>query len=265
MAAGRDQRLSGERGSGVRPERSQHDWIWGRNAVLEALRAGRDIREIWIAEGIRPGALDELRRLAEARRVSVQTVDRSRLDSVTDRHQGVLARAAAFRYADVDTILERAAERREAPLILIADGLQDPQNLGTLIRTLEAVGGHGLIVARRRAVGITPGVVKASAGALQHLAVAQVANIPRTIDDLRDRGVWVAGLDGAGSARLADLPAADPLAFVVGNEAEGLHRLTRERCDLVVALPMSGRVASLNAAVAGSIALYDVFRRRSPA
>ena len=242
---------------------AEHDWIWGRNAVVEAVRAGRAIREIWVARGSQPGFLAELRRLAEDRGIPLRVLDRARLDAVAERHQGVVARAAAFPYEDPEAILARAAERGEPPLLVIADGLQDPQNLGTLIRTLEAVGGHGVIVPRHRAVGITPGVIKASAGAVQFLTIARVANIPRAIDDLRARGVWVAGLDGAGPARLPDLPATDALALVIGNESAGLSRLTRERCDLLVSLPMSGRVASLNAAVAGSIALYDVWRRRT--
>lgn len=241
---------------------AEHDWIWGRNAVLEALRAGRAVVEIWVARGSQPAFLAELRQLADDRRVPVKVLDRARLDAVTERHQGVVARAAAFPYGDPDAILASAAEKGERPLLAIADGIQDPQNLGTLIRTLEAVGGHGLIVPRHRAVGITPGVIKASAGAIQFLTIARATNIPRAIEDLRARGVWVAGLDSAGPARLPDLPATDALALVIGHEGEGLSRLTRERCDLLVGLPTSGRVASLNAAVAGSIAFYDVWRRR---
>lgn len=240
------------------------EYIWGRNAVREALRAGRPIAEIWVARGVQPALFHEIWDAAEARGVAVQTVDRGRLDAITDRHQGVVARVETFGYADLEAILDRARAAGEPPLILIVDGLQDPQNLGTLLRTLAALGGHGVVIGRHRAVGVTPGVVKASAGAVQHLAVARVANVHRAIETLRQAGVWVAGLDAAGPARLPDLPATDGLAIVIGNEGEGLSRLTRERCDWLIGLPTSNRIDSLNAAVAGSIALYDVWRRRHP-
>lgn len=248
-----------------RPERGDTgEWVWGRNAVIEALRAGRGLREILVAYGVRPGFLEEIQRSARERGIPVHQVDRARLAPFGDRHQGVAARAEAFRYVTPDDLLAVAAERGEEPLLLIADGVQDPQNLGTLIRTLAAVSGHGVILPRHRAAGISPGVVKASAGTVQMLGVAQVTNIPRTVEDLRERHVWVAGLAGDGPARLRDLPATDALALVVGSEDRGLARLTRERCDLVVSLPVSGRVESLNAAVAGSIALYHVWQQRHP-
>jgi 23S rRNA (guanosine2251-2'-O)-methyltransferase len=242
--------------------------IWGRRVVTEALRAGRTVRRVYL--GGRPGPespLAEIERLAHREHVPVQVLDRRALDRIadTDRHQNVAAEVLDYRYAEVDDLLRLAQERGERPLLLALDQLQDPQNLGSLIRTAEAVGAHGLIVPRHRAVGVTPAVERASAGAIEHLKVAEVPNLNRLVDELKRQGIWVVGLDQAGTTDLDGFDAALPLCLVVGSEGRGISRLLREKCDLLVRLPMRGQIASLNAAVAGSIVLYDVFRRRAAA
>jgi len=246
------------------------DLLYGRRPVYEALRAGRRrIYTLMLAEGVKEtqvvGQIVALARSAQGPRVQVpvQHSPRRELDKVSPHHQGIVAEASPYPYVGLDDILAFAAERDEPPWLLLLDLLQDPQNVGNLLRTAEAVGVHGVVLQRRRAVEITPAVVSASAGAVEHLRVAQVTNLARTIDALKQRGVWVAGLEASSEAQLyykADLRG--PLALVVGNEGSGLRRLVREKCDLMLRLPMHGRVASLNAAVAGSVALYEAARQR---
>jgi len=195
------------------------------------------------------------------------TVSGATLDRLAGgaNHQGVVAAAAEFRYVAWEDLLARAALVGEPALLLVLDHLTDPQNFGTLLRTAEAVGVHGIIIPRERAVGITPAVVKASAGAVAHLPIAQVVNLPRTLDALKKQGVWVIGLDAGGPQMYDEVDYNIPLALVVGSEDRGLSRLVREKCDLLVKLPMRGKVESLNAAVAGSIVLYEIWRYRRAA
>lgn len=241
--------------------------VYGRNAVREALRARRrKLRHLLIAEGVRENALiAEIMQLAQQANVGVTHVDRRRLDDLADgaNHQGVMLEAGAYPYADIDDMLRLAEARGEDPLLLLLDHLQDPQNIGTLLRTADVVGVHGVIMPERRAAGITPAVVNASAGAVEHLLIASVANLTQAIESLKERNVWVAGLEDDPRAQDFDNQRADlPLALVVGAEGPGLGRLVRERCDFLLRLPMTGHVASLNAATAGSIALYTLWRRR---
>lgn len=234
--------------------------------MREALRAGRSIRRILLATGAKPaGVLAETIEEARSRGIPIEHVDRRRLDIMarTLKHQGIAAEVAEYRYADLSDILSRAGEKGEYPLILVLDSLQDPQNLGSLLRTAEAVGTHGVVIPRHRAVGITPAVVKASAGAVEHLLVAQVTNLVRAIDDLKEAGAWIVGIDMDGRQAFDEIDWNIPLALVVGGEGKGIGRLVKETCDLVVRIPMRGHVSSLNAAVAGSIVLYHAWRKRS--
>lgn len=242
--------------------------IWGRRVVAEALRSGRTVHRLYF--GVRPGTddpLGEIERLARRARVPVQMLDRRALDRIAGHpeHQSVVAEVLDYQYAEVEDLLEVAAQRSEPPLLLMLDQVQDPQNLGTLIRTAEAVGAHGVIIPRHRAAGVTPAVERASAGAIEHLAVAEVTNLTRTADALKKLGLWVVGLDQDGQSGLEAIDATGPLCLVVGSEGHGIGRLLGESCDLLVKLPMVGQIGSLNAAVAGSIALYDIFRRRRAA
>mgnify|MGYP005855728803 CR=1 FL=1 len=239
--------------------------IWGRNAVLEALRAGRPLRRLLMAQNLAAtGSLAELLAAARSSGVPVQRVPREALDRLcrTTHHQGVAAATSAHEYVSLDNILAEATTRGEPSLVLVLDSLQDPQNFGSLLRTAEAVGAHGVIIPKHRAVGLTAAVAKASAGAIEHLRVSQVTNISRTLEELKERGLWVVGLDMAGERPYDEQDLNLPLALVVGSEGKGLSRLVRERCDLTVRLPMRGRVESLNAAVAGAIVLYEAWRQR---
>lgn len=238
----------------------------GRQAVREALRANRRrIYRLWLASDDmdRTGITGEIIALAEAQNVPVKPVNGTLFETLNEQrvnHQGVALETDGYPYADLDTILRA---KTESPLLLILDHIQDPQNLGTLIRTAEAVGVDGLLLPDRRAAGVTPAVSNASAGAVEHLAVAQVTNLNRTIDQLKKQGVWVAGLDtGDDAISLEKADLTGPLALVVGGEGSGLSRLTREKCDFIVQLPMVGQVESLNASVAGSIVLYQAFAGR---
>jgi 23S rRNA (guanosine2251-2'-O)-methyltransferase len=237
--------------------------IYGRNAVLEALRGGRQVEKILLAAGAH-GAATHVERLAKEHAVPLETVERRELDRLAAgaNHQGVVALVAAFAYVALDDLLAQARQRGE-PLLLLLDSVQDPQNLGTLLRTAEAVGAHGVVIPQHRAVGVTAAVVKASAGAIEHLPVAQVTNLTQTIEQLKAAGVWVVGVENTPQAQPYDQADLNrPLALVVGSEGRGLSRLVRQHCDFLVRLPMRGHVGSLNVAVAGSIVLYEAWRQQ---
>jgi 23S rRNA (guanosine2251-2'-O)-methyltransferase len=257
----------GERREQERP-RPAATLLYGRNAVREALRARRRrIRRLLIADGVQQNELiQELERLADEQGVEVAYGDRRVLDDMTEgvNHQGVALEASAYPYASVDDMLALAAERGEQPLLLLLDHLQDPQNIGTLLRTADVVGTHGVVLPDRRAAEITPAVVNASAGAVEHLRIAQVTNLVQTIAVLKEHGVWAVGLEDDERAQPFDrIDLVMPVALVVGAEGPGLARLVRERCDVLIKLPMAGNIASLNAATAGSIALYHLWRARA--
>jgi 23S rRNA (guanosine2251-2'-O)-methyltransferase len=239
--------------------------IEGRRPVLEALRAGRPMDRILLASGAGRSALGDLLDLAQRRGVEVQTVPRSLIEAEarSGAHQGVLAIVAPIQPIGLLELLAVPLTGREPPFFLALDGVEDPHNLGALARSAEAAGCHGLIVPRHRSAPLSAVAVKASAGALEHLPVAEVPNLARAIEQLRDSGVWCVGLDGAADASLFDLELADePVCIVVGGEGAGLHRLVRDTCDALVHIPMSGRIESLNASVAGALALFEVRRRR---
>ena len=240
------------------------EYVWGRYPVLEALRSRRRVHRVLIAQGPRDPALTQIQDQARRVGVTVETVSRRRLDDLSKggNHQGVLALTAPREYADLDDILARAEARGEEPLIVVLDAIQDVQNLGSLIRTAEAVGAHGIVIPEHRAAGLTPAVDKTSAGAVEFLPVARVTNLNRMLDDLKRKGIWCIGLDGDAETTYDKANLKGPIALVVGNEAKGISRLTRQHCDLLIRLPMRGHVGSLNAAVAGSVALYEIVRQR---
>jgi 23S rRNA (guanosine2251-2'-O)-methyltransferase len=240
------------------------EWITGRNPVFEVLRARRrEIFRLFITEGAQEkGRLAEILQLATSEKVPVERVSRAQLDRLGQGHQGVALEASTYPYANIEDILELPSTRLEPPFILILDTLQDPQNLGTLFRTGEAVGIHGVLLPLRRTATVTPAVVNASSGASEHLLIAQ-ANLAQSMAILKEHGVWIVGLEGDSPAEKVDRVRLDgALALVVGNEAEGMRRLVRESCDVIMGLPMRGKVTSLNAAVAGSVALYLAWQRR---
>jgi 23S rRNA (guanosine2251-2'-O)-methyltransferase len=240
------------------------EWILGRNPVYETLRAGRrHYFRLRVAEGLEDKRrISEVIRMAEGKNIPVDVVPRRQLDSLGDGHQGLALEASSYPYSALPDMLELAAGLGELPLILILDMLQDPQNLGTLLRTAEAVGVHGVLLPLRRTATVTPAVVSASSGACEHLLIGQV-NLAQAIAILKEAGAWVVGLEASPEARLPEeLDLSGPLALVVGSEGEGMRPLVRRSCDALLRLPMRGRVASLNAAVAGSVALYLVWRAR---
>lgn len=230
--------------------------------MLEALRAGRDIKRVWVATGAHGEVITEIVDTARARKIGLQSVDRRRLDDMAFNNQGVVAEAAPFTYAELDDVVE-AARASTAPLVLVLDVLQDPQNLGSLLRTAAAAGAQGVVIPEHRAVGVTPAVVKASAGAIERLKIAQVTNLSRAIETLKEAGLWAMGLDADGETPYDKADLNRPLALVVGGEGKGLRHLVRQHCDGIVRLPMPGAIESLNAAVAGSIVIYETLRQRA--
>lgn len=240
----------------------QEDIIAGRNAVLEALRSGRPIDKVMVAKGERSGSILSLLAQCRQRNITVKDIDGRRLSSLAGpNHQGIAAVAACKEYASLDDIFEVAKSREEPPFIVVCDRLEDPHNLGAVIRTAEAAGVHGVIIPKRHSAGLTSAVYKASAGAVEYMTVARVANISDTLRELKKRGVWVYGLDMKGSAWCkTDLRSA--VAVVVGSEGKGLKRLVSEQCDYILSLPMLGHVESLNASVACGIVLFEAVRQR---
>jgi len=236
----------------------------GRNAVTEALKAGRTIDKVFIADGDTDKGLQRLAAMAKDAGAVVVPVDRRKLDlmSTTHSHQGIIAQCAAHEYATIEDILEEAASRGQAPLIIICDELSDPHNLGAIIRTAECAGAHGVIIPKRRSVGLTATVAKASAGAMEYMKVAKVANINNAIKELKEQGVWIFGTAAEGSEPMYRADLTGPAAIVIGNEGDGMSQLVRKNCDMLVHIPMSGRISSLNASNAASILLYEAVRQR---
>ncbi len=238
--------------------------VFGRNSVREALRGDRKPDKVIFVNGEKTPPLAELFALAKKSGAVVQTADRKRLDQMCggQNHQGVVAIVPAKEYASVQDILDAAQAKGEEPFIILLDGIEDPHNLGSIIRSAECAGAHGIIIPKNRAVGVTPTVMKVSSGAAEYMPVARVTNINHTIDDLKKQGIWVAGADMNGDD-YTTAPLSGAIALVIGAEGAGISRLTREKCDFIVSLPVLGHIDSLNAAVAAGILIYEVRRRRN--
>ncbi|WP_017729617.1 23S rRNA (guanosine(2251)-2'-O)-methyltransferase RlmB [Halalkalibacterium ligniniphilum] len=242
------------------------EFIMGKNPIIEALRAGHAINKIWIAEGSQKGQMAKVVQLAKEQGVLVQHVPKKKLEQLVERenHQGVVASVAAYDYADLEDLFARAAEKQEEPFFIVLDEVEDPHNLGSILRTADAVGVHGVIIPKRRAVGLTQTVAKASTGAIEYVPVARVTNLARTMDELKKRGIWFIGTDAKGSEDFRGARFDMPIALVIGSEGKGISRLVKEKCDFLVHIPMVGHVTSLNASVAASLLMYEVYRKRSP-
>jgi len=235
----------------------------GRNAVLEAFRSGKPIDRLFVMEGSQDGPINTILREAKKTDCVISFVKKERLDqlSVTGKHQGVIAYAAAYEYAEVDDILKLAQERNEPPFIILLDCIEDPHNLGAIIRTAHQAGAHGVIIPKRRAVGLTATVAKVSAGALNYLPVAKVTNLAAVIDELKEKGLWFVCADMDGEL-MYKLDLKGPIGLVIGSEGEGVGRLIKEKCDYIARIPMFGKVDSLNASVAAGIMAYEIVRQR---
>lgn len=235
----------------------------GRNAVLEAYRAGKTIDRLYVQKGCQDGPVNSILREARKQDTVISFVAKERLEqmSETGKHQGVIAHAAAYEYAEVEDILKLAEEKGEPPFILLLDNVEDPHNLGAIIRTANLAGAHGVIIPRRRAAGLTATAVKASAGALHYTPVAKVTNLCVTIEELKKRGLWFVCADMDGTV-MYDLDLKGPVGLVIGNEGEGVSRLVREKCDYVAAIPMKGDIDSLNVSVAAGVMSYEIVRQR---
>ena len=237
--------------------------IEGRNAVLEAFRSGKCVDKLFILDGCQDGPVRTIAREARKTDTIINYVSKERLDqlSETHAHQGVIALVAAYDYSTVDEILARAEEKGEAPFLIILDNVEDPHNLGAIIRTANLAGAHGVIIPKRRAVGLTSTVAKTSAGAINYTPVAKVTNIVRTIEELKEKGIWFVCADMGGET-MYDLNLTGPMGLVIGNEGEGVSRLVREACDFTASIPMKGDIDSLNASVAAGVLAYEIVRQR---
>ncbi len=245
------------------PQVSLEGLVVGRNAVRELLDGGRDIEKIYVQSGEREGSINLLIGIASERRIPIVELEKFKMDKMCPgaRHQGVIAMASEQNYSSVEDILSYAEERGEPPFIVLLDGVEDPHNLGAIIRSAECMGAHGVIIPKRRAVGLTPTVAKASAGAIMHMRVAKVTNLSVTIDELKEKGLWfyAADMDGE-SVYKTDLSGA--AGIVLGSEGEGISRLVKEKCDFVISIPMYGRVNSMNVSCAAAVILSEVARKR---
>lgn len=237
--------------------------IEGRNAVLEAFRAGKTIDKLFVLDGCKDGPVSTIVREAKKHDTIINYVSKERLDSMstTGKHQGVVAYAAAYDYAEIDDIFKIAEEKGEAPFIILLDNIEDPHNLGAIIRTANLAGAHGVIIPKRRAVGLTATVARTSAGALNYTPVAKVTNISNTIEELKERGMWFVCADMGGEV-MYNLDLKGSIGLVIGNEGEGVSRLVKEKCDFVASIPMKGDIDSLNASVAAGVLAYEIVRQR---
>jgi len=243
--------------------RYQEFTIEGKNAVIEAYRAGKPIDKIFILDGVNEGPIMTIKREAKKHDTMVKYVSKERLDQMSEngKHQGVIAYAAAYEYAEVEDMLALAREKNEPPFLVLLDGIEDPHNLGAIIRTANQAGAHGVIIPKNRAVGLTATVAKTSAGALNYTPVAKVTNIGKTIEELKKEGLWFVCADMDGTT-MYNLDLKGPIGLVIGNEGEGVSRLVKEKCDFVASIPMKGDIDSLNASVAAGILAYEIVRQR---
>lgn len=237
--------------------------VEGRNAVIEAFRAGKTIDRLFILDGCQDGPIQTIKREAKKADVMIKFIDKERLDqmSQTGHHQGVIAKCAAYEYAEVSDILDKARQKGEDPFIILLDNIEDPHNLGAIIRTANLAGAHGVIIPKNRAVGLTATVARTSAGALNYTPVAKVTNISKTIEELKKEGIWFACADMDGEVMYRQ-NLTGPIGLVIGNEGDGVGRLVKEKCDYVCSIPMSGDIDSLNASVAAGVLMYEVVRQR---
>ncbi|MGP4072838.1 23S rRNA (guanosine(2251)-2'-O)-methyltransferase RlmB [Piscibacillus sp. B03] len=240
------------------------EWIMGKNPVIEALKSGRPINKILMLESMEGRVQSTILKQAKQNNVLVQKVPKHKLDQIADHHQGVAASVAAYEYAEIDDILAKAKDLGEAPFIILLDELEDPRNLGSIMRTADAVGAHGVVIPKRRSVQLTQTVAKASTGAIEYIPVARVTNMNQTIERLKEEGIWVVGTDAKGKHDYRELDYDLPLAVVIGSEGKGISRLVLKNCDWLVKLPMRGKVTSLNASVSASLLMYEVYRSRFP-
>ncbi len=237
--------------------------IEGRNAVIEAFRAGKTVDKLFILDGCQDGPILTIKREAGKHGSLIKYVTKERLDqlSETGKHQGVIAYAAAYEYADVTDILKKAKEKKEAPFIILLDGIEDPHNLGAIIRTANLAGAHGVVIPKNRAAGLTATVVKASAGALNYTPVAKVTNLGQTMEELKKEGIWFVCADMEGT-QMYRLDLKGPIGLVIGSEGSGVSRLVKEKCDFAASIPMQGNIDSLNASVAAGVLAYEIVRQR---
>lgn len=242
----------------------REDIIEGRNAVIEALRSGRTIEQIMLAKGDLEGAVNVILALAKEKGIVIKEVDRRKLDAMssTGSHQGVIAQTTPYSYCELGDILQFAKEKGEAPFIIILDEIEDPHNLGSIIRTAEVCGAHGIVIPKRRNVGVTASVYKSSVGAVEYVKIAKVTNINATIDELKQSGIWIYGADMEAREYSYEANFKGSVALVIGSEGRGISRLTKEKCDKLVKIPMKGNVNSLNASVAAGIIMYEVLKSR---
>ncbi|AXI11059.1 23S rRNA (guanosine(2251)-2'-O)-methyltransferase RlmB [Oceanobacillus zhaokaii] len=243
----------------------EQEIIIGKNPVMEALRSGRSVNKVLVLEHLNAQTMGKLHQLVKEAGTIVQKVPKSKLDQLSDgNHQGVIAYVASYEYASLDDLFRNAEEKSEDPFFIILDELEDPHNLGSILRTADATGVHGVIIPKRRSVGLTATVAKTAAGAIEHIPVTRVTNIANTIDELKERNIWVVGTEAEATEDYRRLDGTLPIALVIGNEGKGISRLVRKKCDWTVSLPMKGEVSSLNASVACSLLLYEVYRKRYP-
>lgn len=253
-----------EQKKNYKEEKQYQDQVEGRNAVIELLESGRDINKIFVSNGEKNGSINKILAMAKERRVIVTEVNRKKLEemAMSDNHQGVIAIVPPYEYCDIDDILNCAKSRNEDPFILILDGIEDPHNLGAIIRTAETAGVHGIIIPKRRAAGVNSTVTKVAAGAVEHMNIARVNNINEAIRYLKDNDVWVCGTDIDTNTYYYDQDLTGSIAIVIGSEGFGMGKLVKENCDFLVKIPMKGKITSLNASVSAGIVVYEAVRQR---
>lgn len=245
-------------------EKEFHDQVEGRNAVIELLESDRDINKIFISNGEKHGSINKIINMAKQRKVLITEVNKAKLKEMakTENYQGVIAIVPPFEYCDVDDIIEEAKKRNESPFIIILDGIEDPHNLGSIIRTAETAGVHGIIIPKRRAASVNSTVAKVSAGAVEYMKIARVNNINETIKFLKENGIWICGTDISTNTYYDKQDFTGPIGIVIGSEGFGMSRLVKENCDFLVKIPMKGKITSLNAAVSAGIVIYEAVKQK---